>query len=98
MKSTVVLYVIFAALTGCSVVPDKAGVELFHASHPLAGPPFGPTSEEDSLDILQGTTRWQRGRVYGEIGLGYKLKDGGFYGPDFTFTGRVGVELWSKSK
>lgn len=84
-----ILALLAVALTGCSSVR----VEWEHVSHPFAGPPFGPQSEEDSLDTLNVITRKEAGRVYIETGLGYKLGDGGFYGPGLTFTSRIGVEL-----
>lgn len=78
-----------ASLSACSGMR----VELEHTSHPLAGAPFGPRSEEDSLNTLNVVKRIERGRYYSEIGLGYKIGDGGFYGPDLTGTVRIGVKL-----
>jgi hypothetical protein len=84
-------------LTGCGTVPfcEKQSVrsEYEHISHLSAGPPFGPESEEDSLDQLSVIGRCSNGRAYAEIGIGYRLRDGGFYGPDDMFTGRVGYYL-----
>lgn len=90
MRSIIVIAAI--ALTGCSSLQ----VELEHTSHPFAGPPFGPTSEEDSLNTVNVIARRQTGSVYAEMGLGYKTNDGGFHGPELTFTSRVGVMLWSR--
>lgn len=67
--------------------------EYEHVSHLTAGPPFGPKSEEDSLNQLSVIGRCSNGRAYAEIGIGYQLSDGGFYGPDEIFTGRVGYYL-----
>lgn len=84
-------------LTGCGAVPicEKQSVrsEYEHVSHLTAGPPFGPAWEEDSLDQISIIGRCSNGRTYVEMGLGYVLTDGGFYGPDETFTGRVGYYL-----
>lgn len=70
---------------------NSASVELAHTSHPFAGPPFGPTDEEDSLDRVNGCLRKdKRNGVYWEGCIGYKYVDGGFYGPKMTFDGRIG--------
>lgn len=91
------ILVVAAILSGCaSIVPDAVRGEWSHTSHVFAGPPFGPKYEEDSLDTANVIARWQNGRLYSEIGVGYKLADGGFFGPDLTFTSRIGVELWKK--
>ena len=84
-------------LAGCGSMPfcEKQSVrtEYEHVSHLTAGPPFGPKSEEDSLNQLSVIGRCSNGRAYAEIGIGYQLSDGGFYGPDEIFTGRVGYYL-----
>lgn len=78
------------ALSGCSVLaPTTAVVGLQHVSHPLAGPPFGPRNEEDSLDQLTAGLRWEYGNVVVEQRLGYKYVDGGFYGPKLSYYGSV---------
>lgn len=87
-----VAVLLIGLLGGCSSVR----VEHEHVSHPFAGPPFGPLTEEDSLDTVNVIARKEHGRFYIEAGLGYKVNDGGFHGPDLTFTSRVGVELWRK--
>lgn len=87
------------ALTGCAALPDSARVEMEHVSHPLAGWPVSAKDTEDALNQANAILRWQRGRVYVEQGLGYNLKGengGGFYGPELTYTGRVGFEIWSR--
>jgi hypothetical protein len=84
------------ALTGCSLQPTVYRAELEHVSHPLAGAPFGPKNEEDSLGQATIVARWESGRAYVEHGLGYNLKGrdgGGFYGPSLTYVGRVGFEF-----
>lgn len=78
-------------LTGCG----SYRVEWEHVSHPMAGPPFGLASDEDALDTINVIGRKDTGRFYVEAGLGYKLADAGFYGPELTFTSRIGVNLWS---
>lgn len=84
-------------LTGCSTVPfcEKQSVrsEYEHISHLTAGPPFGPQSEEDWIDQFSIIGRCTNGRAYAEMGFGYILTNGGFHGPDETFTGRVGYYL-----
>lgn len=70
--------------------------EYEHVSHPLAGWPFGAKGEEDALHQLNTIGRCTRGRTYVEGAIGYKLTDGGFYGPDLTGTLRVGVNLWKQ--
>lgn len=87
------------ALTGCSVLPDTARVEVEHISHPLAGWPVSADNAEDGLSQANVIARWQRGRVYVEHGIGMNLQGengGGFYGPAMTYTGRVGIELWNR--
>lgn len=83
------------ALTGCTSV----GVEIEHNSHPLAGWPVSARDTEDSLSQANVIARWQKGRVYAEQGLGVNLRGengGGFFGPELTYTARVGVQLWSR--
>lgn len=47
--------------------------------------------EEDSLDRLNGCLRKDtRKGFYYESCVGYKIGDGGFYGPKLTFDGRIG--------
>lgn len=86
--------------TGCALTNhcDRTSIRLEyeHVSHPLAGRPFGPEREEDSLNHVGPIGRCDVGRVYTELTLGYKLADGGFYGPKLTGGVRVGVELWSR--
>lgn len=88
-------------LSGCSTVGrvcDEIQIneEYEHVSHPLAGYPFGEAVEEDALHTLNTIGRCSMGRTYIEGGLGYKIRDGGFYGPDLTGTLRVGVNLWKR--
>jgi len=87
------------ALTGCVSMPDRINAELEHVSHPLAGWPINASSNEDGLTQANLIARWQTGRFYVEHGLGWNVQGqngGGFYGPELTYTGRVGVTLWSK--
>ena len=94
------LVTLIALTSGCTstAVCERAAVrsEYQHVSHITAGPPFGPKSDEDSLDVFSVLGRCEIGRVYAEAGVGLSLADGGFYGPDEIFTGRVGVEFWKK--
>lgn len=75
---------------GCTTV----SIDTMHVSHPLRGEPFGPAYEEDTLDVIGVTARKEYGRFYIEQSLQYRYIDGGFYGDDFIYTGRVGVTLW----
>lgn len=93
MKRIVILAAL--ALTGCGIAPTSVSLEHMHVSHPLLGPPFGPSSDEDTLDVLGLRTRWERDRYYFEAGLGQQMKDSGFYGDGIIFTSRVGITLWS---
>lgn len=92
------LIALTAALTlsGCVTAPDRIDAGWEHTSHPLLGPPFGPSNEEDTLDTLGLRAAWHRDRYYMELGLGQQLKDSGFAGDGFIFTSRVGVELWRR--
>jgi hypothetical protein len=96
MKSLLILAVL---LSGCAIAPNSARVELEHVSHPLAGWPVSANNTEDGLSQLNVIGHWQSGRVYVEQGLGYNLQGengGGFYGPGLTYTGRIGVQFWSR--
>ncbi len=84
------------ALAGCGATPDSVSLEHMHVSHPLLGPPFGPSNEEDTLDTLGFRARWVSGRYYAEAGLSQQMKDSGCYGDGFIFTSRIGVTLWAK--
>jgi hypothetical protein len=93
------LIAVALALSGCVTAPDSVSTEIEHVSHPLAGWPVSASNTEDALSQANVIARWQIGRVYVEHGIGYNLqgRDGsGFYGPGLTYTGRVGVTLWSR--
>jgi hypothetical protein len=97
MKTLALL--IALSMTGCAVMPDSTRLELEHVSHPLAGWPVSANNTEDGLSQVNLIGHWQSGRVYVEQGLGYNLQGengGGFYGPELTYTGRIGVMLWSR--
>lgn len=96
MNRILVVAMALVALSGCSAVPRSADCGWSHVSHPLLGPPFGPTTEEDSLDTAGCRARWENGKAFMETGLSYRLKDGGFYGDDFIFESRVGIKLWAR--
>lgn len=84
----VALCMLFAlAMAGCA---NYATVELDHTSHPLAGPPFGPETEEDSLDRINGCIGREHAGWFAEGCLGYKYVYAGFVGPRLTFDGRIG--------
>lgn len=84
------------ALSGCASTPDTIDVGWSHSSHPRLGRPFGPSTEEDTLDTLGLRARWERDKCFAEMGLGYRLRDGGFYGDDLIFESRIGVRLFSR--
>jgi hypothetical protein len=97
MKTLALL--IALSMTGCAVIPDSTRLELEHVSHPLAGWPVSANNTEDGLSQVNLIGHWQSGRVYVEQGLGYNLQGengGGFYGPELTYTGRIGVMLWNR--
>lgn len=94
MRKLVVLAAV--VLSGCVSAPRNIDAGWSHSSHPRQGRPFGPSSEEDSLDTVGLRARWDDGTYFTEMGLGYRLRDGGFYGDDFIFESRVGVKLFSK--
>jgi hypothetical protein len=102
MKNFILPFVITASLGGCALDPPgtdytvKAGWD--HVSHPDVGPPFGPRSEEDTLDTLSCKLERSSDRFYVEVGLGYRLAEGGFYGSDFIFMSSAGVKLWSSKR
>lgn len=102
MKTLIVIGLAVMA-SGCSVMGgmcDETRVDLqyTHVSHPLAGAPFGPKEEEDALHTLGPMGRCTVGRGYVDLGVGYKLRDAGFYGPELTGTVNVGVNLWNSSR
>ncbi len=79
---------------GCSYLK----LEAEHISHPMAGYPVGPADQEDTLNQVNACLG-KRARLgvramwYAEHCLGYKVTDGGFYGPSLTYTGRTGIEI-----
>lgn len=81
--------------TGCSTLkPDYSYAQWEHISHPAVGPPFGPRSEEDSLDHTEGCGGYHVGsRGFVEVCTGYRLRDGGFYGPDWTGGIKAGIKI-----
>lgn len=91
MKKQLAIALAALQLAGCMTLPDYAGSEIEHISHPFAGPPFGPPDEEDTLNHLKGFAGWRKGRCYAELFVGYRLNDGGFYGPKLTGGGSFGV-------
>jgi hypothetical protein len=74
-------------LSGCA---NYATLEVAHTSHRFAGPPFNDRSNEDSLDRLNACVGRERSGWYAEGCLGYKYRDGGFFGPKVSFDARIG--------
>lgn len=85
-------------LQGCAVVPapDMCFASYDHVSHPRLGPPFGPETEEGTIDSIGTSCRWERGRVFFESGLSYMVPDSDLYGDDFLYNGRIGVKIWER--
>jgi hypothetical protein len=95
LSAAILLATLF--LPGCAT-PASVRAEVEHVSHPLAGWPVSAANSEDGLSQLNVIGHWQSGRVYVEHGLGWNMdgrNGGGFYGPGLTYTGRIGVQLWS---
>lgn len=92
MRSLLILATL--AVSGCITNPDSVDAGWSHVSHPKLGRPFGPSTEEDTLDTLGLRARWDRGKCFAEMGLAYRLRNGGFYGDDFIFESRMGVRLF----
>lgn len=97
-----VILVAAFAVSGCALIPDSAGCEVEHVSHPLAGWPVSARDTEDGLSQFNVYAKWQIGeRGYLQRAVGWNLRGengGGFYGPEWTYTARIGVELWSKDR
>lgn len=81
------------ALTGCAAMPDAVGTAHTHVSHPFAGPPFGPSSEEDALQTIDLFARWEHGSAFAELSIGYMPVNNGFYGPPITGGFRFGYAI-----
>ncbi len=80
------------SLTGCATVL----IEAEHISHPGAGWPVGPASDESQLTQGNFILRWKKGAFYMDAGLGVKLYERhprDFVGPKVTGTVRLGAEL-----
>jgi len=92
------LVVIALALAGCEVAPAAIYLEAEHTSHPFAGEPFGPASEEDGLTVANFGAEWVHGNAYLQSGLGWKLAHEGFKGPDLTFNIRAGYRFKLKGR
>lgn len=93
--------VLASFLSGCATIggycdEQRIAAEYDHTSHPLAGWPLGEKNEEDALHQVSVLGRCTHGVGYAEIGMGYKIREAGFYGPEMTGTVRVGVTLWRR--
>lgn len=83
-------------LTACANL-QSISIHESHTSHPFAGPPFGPPTEEEAIDTINVSARWEfKDRVFLELSPGYKIADGGLYGPKLTTTINAGVYLWKR--
>lgn len=87
-----------ATLQACAVVPAPTTcfASYDHVSHPLLGAPFGPETEEGTIDSVGTTCRWERGRVFLESGLSYMVPDSDLYGDDLLFNSRVAIKIWGR--
>ncbi len=95
----IAIFVCFGAggiLQGCSVAPIICFMNYDHVSHPLLGVPFGPETEEGTIDSIGTTCRWDHGRVFLESGLSYMIPDSDLYGDDFLFNSRIAVKIWER--
>jgi hypothetical protein len=97
MRLAIVCALAALPLTGCiTTPPNEVFLSYDHLSHPLLGPPFGPATDEGTLDTVGVTARWVRGKAFVETGLSYVVPGGDLYGDDFLFNGRVGYRLFGK--
>lgn len=95
MKRVIAALIVALSCSACAGIK----VEHAHLSHPFAGPPFGSQLEEDYVDTINVVGRVEIGRVYIEAGPGYKLNPGGgFFGPELTFSSRMGIDVWRKDR
>lgn len=87
-----------AALSGCASLPapKTCFANYDHVSHPLQGQPFGPKTEEGTIDSVGATCRWEKGRVFMESGLSYMWPDSDLYGDDLLFNSRIAVKIWER--
>lgn len=94
----VVALLALATLQACATVPSPNAcfVNYDHVSHPLQGQPFGPKTEEGTIDSIGGTCRWEKGRVFIESGLSYMWPDSDLYGDDLLFNSRVAYKIWER--
>lgn len=95
---TLAIVAVALLLTACAAMPTAFYAETEHVSHPFAGPPFGPSNEEDALDQVNVGVEWRKGGAYLQTSLGYVTADGGFYGPPLTFTARAGYRIQIKRR
>ena len=84
------------ALSGCVTMPKECLVDVTHISHPTLGPPFGPESEEGTIDSFGSSCRWEADKLLAEMGLAYKIPDSDLYGNDFIFIGKVAYKIWER--
>lgn len=83
-------------LAGCAT-PNTCFVNYDHLSFPTRGHPFfGPTTEEDSVDAVGSTCRWEHGRIFIESGLSYPVPGTDLIGNDLLYQGRIAYKIWEK--
>lgn len=94
LKAAMCALALAMALSGCSLMPRSAVVELSHDSHATAGKPFGPANEEDALTRASLLLKWKYNGVTILAGEGINLDpSSGFYGPREVFTARASYEM-----
>jgi hypothetical protein len=82
-------------LSGCALTPDQVFTNYDHVSHPLLGAPFN-SKPEQYYDAIGVTARWERGHIFYEAGLAYKITPESLLGDECMFNGRVGYSIWSR--
>jgi hypothetical protein len=92
-KFTLFVLMLISTVINQACMFNHATVEIAHSSFPLAGPPFGPSNEEDAFDRINGCLGNDKQRFFYEGCLGYKYVEGGLTGPHLSFDGRMGYRF-----
>jgi hypothetical protein len=89
------------ALSGCTgagLRPDYATAALVHQSTMMHGPgpaPFGDTNEspETTMDGIQASLVWERGRLFWDGDITYALRERNYEGGPWVARFRVGIKV-----